>query len=243
MKPQSVTSKLTENLEKTLIQLRNEIQATKLFFMKNSVILIIVIFFYSCSAKKKDIKINFTSNPTETYLPETEINIINDFLDTELKLDRYKNYIEYDYFVIKEALKKTKALYAYQFTYNEYYNYQFEKQHWILDSIQIKKLRSDLESEKQYLWKKPDFKSIKVNILEYEELRTIINTGAYLNLPKRLIIFLSRPLIVDDDYALLSFDIGNGDLGNNNITHFTVLMKKERLKWIAKYYFEDGVYY
>lgn len=211
--------------------------------MKNSVILIILIFFYSCSAKKNDININSISNPTETCLPETEINIINDFLDTELKTDRYKNYKEYNYFVIKEALKRTKSIYAYQYTYNEYYKYQIEKGHWILDSIQINKLKSDLESEKQYLWKTSDFKDIKVNILEFEELRTIINTGAYIDLPKRLIIFLSRPLIVNENYALISFDIGNGDSGNNNITHFTVLMKKDRLKWIAKYYFEDGVFY
>ena len=56
-----------------------------------------------------------------------------------------------------------------------------------------------------------------------------------------LIIFLSSPLLIDKNNALLSFEIGNGDLGFNSITHFTALMKKKNDKWEVQTSYWDGV--
>ncbi|MEO5775292.1 MAG: hypothetical protein ABIQ27_00210 [Flavobacterium sp.] len=210
--------------------------------MKNLITALLLIFLFSCSGQKNNNTINPKANSAQSNLTETESNIVNEFLGSELKKDRYKNYKDYEVFLIEEAVKKTKSIYAYEYTYKNFYKREREREYWILDSVQIKRLKSDLETEKQYYWKISDFKNTKVSLYKYQELRTIIKTGAYVNLPKRLIIFLSKPLIINESTALISFDIGNGTLGNNEITHFTVLMKKNEKKWIAKDYFEDGAF-
>ena len=85
-----------------------------------------------------------------------------------------------------------------------------------------------------------DFKNVKVNLVNYEELRESINKGKYLK--GKLIVYLSRPLIIDKNNAFISFDIGNGDMGFYPITHFTISMKKENDKWIQSEFYEDGVF-
>jgi hypothetical protein len=57
-----------------------------------------------------------------------------------------------------------------------------------------------------------------------------------------LIIYLSRPLIIDEKNAFISFEVGNGQLGFGSITHFTVLMRKVNNKWEQNDYYEDGVF-
>lgn len=187
--------------------------------------------------------INPKTNSTQNNLTETENNIVNDFFDAELKKDRYKNYKGYEIFIIEEAIKKSKPLSAYEFNLKYKQSWGKSIENWLLDTVQIKKIKFEIEKEEVYHWRASDFKSTKVNFYKYEELRTIINTGAYTKLPKRLIIFLSKPLIINESNALISFDIGNGELGNSAITHFTVLMEKANEKWEENEYFHDGVFY
>ena len=200
----------------------------------------------SCTSKKAssdNIKniYNHQSIDSTSNLSDVELNIVNDFLEVELKADLYKSYKNFNFFVIAEANKKTKPLYAYEFSYKEFFKRNKERDFWLLDSLQIKKKKEEIQFEKQYYWKVSDFKNIDVSILKYEELRTIINTGAYISLPSKLIIYLSKPLIIDNKNALISFDIGNGNSGYSEINHFTVLMKKVNEKWIQYELFDDGV--
>lgn len=199
---------------------------------------------FSCSVQKNN-KLNNTQKDLisiESKITETEGNIINDFLEVELEKDRYKNYKDAEIVVIEEVLKKTKPISVYEF--NLKYKESWGKfiNNWILDTLQIKKIKLDIENEELYYWKVSDFKNIKVSLLKYEELRTIINTGAYSNLPPRLIIYLSKPLIIDENNALVSFEIGDGQFGFASINHFTVLMKKVNNKWEQSDQFEDGVF-
>ena len=210
--------------------------------MKNLVILLFFLFILSCSAQKKDTMVKSETSSMETNLTEIESNIVNDFLDFELKKDRYKNYKGYEFFIIEEALKKMKPLSDYEFNLKYKDSWGKSIKNWILDTIQIKDLKLKLEKEEVYHWKTSDFKNTKVNFCKYEELRKIINSGAYTRLPKRLIIFLSKPLIIDKSNALISFDIGNGALGNSTITHFTVLMKRVNKVWTEKEFYNDGVF-
>ena len=113
---------------------------------------------------------------------------------------------------------------------------------YFLDTLQINKIKSELENEEIYHWKVSDFKNIKVNLLKYEELRTIINTTAYTNFSSKMIIYLSTPLIIDENNAFLSFEIGNGQRGFQSINHFTILMIKVNKKWMQSDYFYDGVF-
>ena len=199
---------------------------------------------FSCSVQKNN-KLNNTQKDLisiESKITEPEGNIINDFLEVELEKDRYKNYKDAEIVVIEEVLKKTKPISVYEF--NLKYKESWGKfiNNWILDTLQIKKIKLDIENEELYYWKVSDFKNIKVSLLKYEELRTIINTGAYSNLPPRLIIYLSKPSIIDENNALVSFEIGDGQFGFASINHFTVLMKKVNNKWEQSDQFEDGVF-
>ena len=199
---------------------------------------------FSCSVQKNN-KLNNTQKDLisiESKITETEGNIINDFLEVELEKDRYKNYKDAEIVVIEEVLKKTKPISVYEF--NLKYKESWGKfiNNWILDTLQIKKIKLDIENEELYYWKVSDFKNIKVSLLKYEELRTIINTGAYSNLPPRLIIYLSKPLIIDENNALVSFEIGDGQFGFASINHFTVLMKKVNNKWEQSDLYYDGVF-
>lgn len=210
--------------------------------MKKILYFVLIGLLLSCNAKKEILVTNSISESKN--LTEIESNIINDFLDIELKDDRYKSYKDYEIVIIEEAYKKSKPLYAYEYAYKDLYKHGKEiKNYWILDSLQIEKMKENIKFENTFHWKTTDFKNIKVGLYKHEELRRIIKSNEYINLPKRLIIYLSRPLIIDNDKALISFDIGNGQLGFNSITHFTVLMNKEKEKWIKGGYYDDGIYY
>jgi hypothetical protein len=205
---------------------------------------------FSCSIQKNRNlnNLNTAFISTEINLTEIETNIVNDFLNVELKKDRYKSSKDFEYAIIEEALKKSKAINSYLYSYQEWLSMNKideigdVENRFFLDSLQIKKIKVDLEREEAYNWKVSDFKNIKVSLLKYEELRIIINTGTYTSLPKKLIMYLSKPLIIDENNAFISFEIGNGQLGFASITHFTVLMKKVNNKWVIYEYYYDGVF-
>lgn len=214
--------------------------------MKKIFLVTILILIFSCSLHKyKGQKSNNDSN-----LSETEKAIINDFLDGELKKERYLSYKDFEIVIIKEALKKMKSLDTYFYSLDEWNTMNKIKKSddiknlYFLDTIQIKKIKLELEKEIVYNWKVSDFKNINVKLISDEDLRKIINTGSYSpGVTKNLIVFLSRPIIIDKDSVFISFDIGNGEFGNYAITHFTALMRKVNNKWVEKGYYEDGVFY
>lgn len=204
--------------------------------MKKIILFAITILLFSCSTHTQQ---------GQTYknivnLSKTERTIINTFLEFELNKDQYNRFKNYKYIVIEEALKKTKPLSAYELNYNYKKSWGRDIKFWILDSVQIKKIKKDIENEGDYHWKTTDFKDFKVSLLKFEELRKTTNTGEYLE--NNLIIYLSRPLIIDNNNALVSFEIGKGDVGFYPITHFTVLMRKVNNKWVINGYYEDGVF-
>lgn len=192
----------------------------------------------SCKSQNK-INNNIT-NPNKNDLSAIEINIVNDFLTDELKKDRYKDKRNYQLIVIEEALKKQKSISTYEFNYKYKESWGKFINEWILDSLQVKKIKKELESEEVYQWKESDFTNFKVSLLKFEDMRKTTNTGEYLR--GNLIIFISRPLIINKKNAFISFDIGNGDFGYGAITHFTVLMRKVNDKWVDNGHYEDGVF-
>ncbi|MGQ7947585.1 hypothetical protein [Flavobacterium sp. WC2509] len=183
-------------------------------------------------------------------LTKTESTVVNVFLDTELKKDRYKYYKECEVFVIEEALKTAKSIDTYLYSLEEWkmMNKVLKRtdsdKMYFLDSLQIKKIKLESEKEQIYHWKVTDFKNMKVNLYKYEELRKSIRTGTSLDLPKRLIIYLAKPLIINKNNALISFNIEIGDGGlYSNLTHFTVLLRKVNNEWKDIRHYEDGVFY
>lgn len=205
--------------------------------MKN---LFFILFITLLSCKSQNTINNNITNPNKNDLSAIEINIVNDFLTDELKKDRYKYKKNYQLIIIEEALKKQKSISTYEFNYKYKESWGKFINKWILDSLQVKKIKEELENEEVYHWKKSDFTNLKVGILKREDLIKTTNTGEYLR--GNLIIFISRPLVINKKNAFISFDIGNGDFGNGAITHFTVLMRKVKNKWVTNGYYEDGVY-
>ncbi|WP_417943063.1 hypothetical protein [Flavobacterium sp. RS13.1] len=217
--------------------------------MNKKIYLFLSALLFSCSAQKNNTKIDPIEIPVESSLNKVENDIVNDFLAAELKKDRYINYKDFEITIIEEALKKIKAVESYSYSYNERIamnkNNKVSKMEsiYFLDSLQIKKMELELKDEPIYHWKISDFTKTKVKLLKTEELRKIINSGSYTNPPYRLIIQLSRPLIIDTDKALISFDIGNSQFGYGGINHFTALVKKVNNKWEQNGYYFDGVFY
>jgi len=211
--------------------------------MKNLLYLAIGVLLVSCSSQKNknSDSVFIPKVSIENKLTDAESNVINDFIDVELKKDRYKNYKDFEVVLIEEALKKIKPISDYEFNLKYKESWGKFNTHWILDSLQLKKIKLNLEKEEIYHWRAKDFNCIKVRLLKYEELRTIINTGAYGNSSRQIIIYLSRPLIIDKNNAFVSFEAGNGQLGFNSINHFTVLMRKINNKWEQIEHYEDGV--
>ena len=218
--------------------------------MKNLLFIIFYLSLFSCSLQNNNnLNEKYTAPISiESKLTEKESNIINAFIDVELKKDRYKNYKDCEIFVIEEALQKRKSLKTYIFSKDEWNS--IHKMHggkdraeiYFLDTLQINKLELELEKEEAYHWKVSDFKNLNVSLLKNEDLRTIIKTTAYRNFSPRLIIYLSRPLIIDENNALISFEVGAGQLGFHSLNHFTVLMRKENIKWVQINLFYDGVF-
>lgn len=205
--------------------------------MKKLIHGIVIIFLLNCSVKKSE-----NVNKIPPNLTKDEIHIINDFLSVELASDTYKNYKEYQYIVIQEAYKKSFPLAAYQYTYEDSYLRSKElKNHWILDRLEIKKIENKIKKEQTYCWKKDDFKNINVTIQKKEDFLKTIKYGDFINLPHRLILFLSRPLLIDSNNAFLSFSINEGDSGSGCISRSTILMKKVNNKWVIKEHYWDGV--
>lgn len=205
--------------------------------MKYFTVFFFTIIFSSCRSQ-----VNIKQNN----IKQSENSIVNDFLDAELKNESYKKYKDYNIVIIEDAGNGIKSLNAYEYAYKDFHsnvkNVTLEdnlRLGWILDSLELKKYREKIINIESYEWKVTDFKNIKVKLLKFEELRKTTNTGKYLK--NNLIIFLSSPLLIDKNNALLSFEIGNGDLGFNSITHFTALMKKKNDKWEVQTSYWDGV--
>lgn len=220
--------------------------------MKNLIFLSIIVIFATCASKKnttqnKEIHLLTQLKPMDDTLNTEEINIINNFLDDELKNKLYQIYKEYNIIIIEDAGNGIKSLNTYEYAYKDYHYLNGKdvtqednlRLGWILDSLEIKKYREKIVNLKSYTWKITDFKNIKVKLLKFEELRKTTNTGEYLK--KNLILFLSRPLLINKHTALLSFEIGNGDLGFWSVNHFTALMKKKNDKWEVETSYWDGV--
>lgn len=208
-------------------------------------IIISILVVISCSTRKNE-KTNQINIPQ---LSEDEIIIVNNFLDAELATERYKYYRDLDIVLIEEAGNGIGNLLAYEYAHKEFLQMErFDKRgdkenRFFIDSLQTKKLKEKLKKVENYYWKISDISNRKVSLMKDETLRNIIKSGAYINLPEKLILYLTRPLIIDENNALISFNIGSSQSGFDSLNHYTALMKKVNNKWVLSAYYYDGVFY
>lgn len=222
--------------------------------MKYLIFILSIVIFASCSSQKNAPITKETEPLTQLKsvvdsLTIEESKIVNDFLESELVTDSYNRYKDYQYVIVLESLPKKKAIESYLYSQRESQEKrdfplkkEDAKKFFFLDSLELKKINFELENEPIYHWKVSDFKNIKVSLITHKKIIQMSNTGEYHNLPNRLIIYLSRPLVFDSEKAFISFSIGSSFLSFNPICHFSALMKKENNKWVQIVTYDDGVY-
>ena len=214
--------------------------------MKKLICVFGILLFFGCASKKetKDTSIvtNIKRTIDENTLSITEKLIVNDFLDFELKKDKYKNYKNFQPLLIQEAISKLSSLTIYRYCYEER-NLKIRSasnKDWIIDSIEIKNIQDTLR-DKKYLWKSEDINAIKVNTIGVD----IINksTKSYKEYEKynnNLIFYMSVPLVFKQNYAFMSYRCMDVIAGYSTIDMFTVLLKKkEKGKWEVDSYYYD----
>lgn len=214
--------------------------------MRQLTYFVLCILLFSCSIKKNEISSKESTGSIDN-LSATERSIINEFLESELVSDRYKDYKDYPLVIVMESLPKKKAIESYLYTQRELLESKglpskkedIEK-FFFLDSLEIKKINSELENETIYHWKVSDFNK-KVSIVSDKKIIEMTNTGEYLNFQQRLIIYLSKPLMLGSKKALISFSVSI--MPFNPISHFSVLMINENNKWVQSVTYFDGIYY
>lgn len=218
--------------------------------MKCFIFIFSIISLVSCTSIKNTAK----TKETQPYkhlksivesLPTEEYNIVNDFLDIELASERYKFYIGKETILIEEAGNGLENLFAYEYAYKDFHSYgnkgtaeDNERLGWVIDTLHIKELKNKYSDKNPYNWQSSDIKNYKVSVMKNETTTKIINSGEYASLPEKLILRITKPLIIDNYNAFISFRLGV--LGFNTINNYTALMKKTNGKWkiVASYW--DG---
>lgn len=216
--------------------------------MKYLLITLITLTILSCESQKV-LSENSAINATiENELTPTEKEIINEFLTIELAKDLYSKYKNLEIYVIEEALKKSHSVDAYLYSLGEWNSMNKIKKSedlnklYFLDSIQLNSIKKEIAVETPYLWKESDFNFIKTKMVKHEALRSMINARNKEMVPMKPILYLSRPLLINDSNALISFEMGNFQGVYNSTAHFTVLLRKINSKWVEYGYYEDGVF-
>jgi hypothetical protein len=227
--------------------------------MRYLTLVLLGITFFSCSSQKiinekKKIQLNEQSEKElypycEEALIKDEKDIVNDLLQTELTSDRYKGRENQEKVLIEEANSPITPLLAYEHAFKEWHdsnktnlNKADVNNRWFLDSLQINELKNRLKNDIGCHWKSTDILFYKVAIISQQSFADIIKNGNYINMPEKIILIISKPLIIDKNKALISFNSGSSIAGFNTIERFTVLMKKINGKWIKDTYYFDGAY-
>ena len=220
--------------------------------MKNLILIISIIICTSCISKKRELQEKESKPLVQLKVaPDTltteENNVVNDFLDVELASETYKNDLNREIIVIKEAGNGIENLEVYEYAYKRFHENGAkpttevkERLGWILDTIQIKDLKNKFRDKKQYHWKSSDIKNINVNIMKKEVFTNSIRSGEYITLPERLIIYITKPLLIDSTTAFITFRTGSSRLGFTTINNYTALMNKVNGKWLIRASYWDG---
>lgn len=180
-------------------------------------------------------------------LTTDEKNLVNDFLDLELASEKYKNQIKQEIIVIKEAGNGVGNLEVYEFAYKNFHSEGYrptdevnQRLGWILDTLQIKKLKKTYNAKNQYQWKNSDIKKFKISIMKKEKFRNIITSTEYLNLPEKIVLYITKPILIDNSLGLITLRSGSTLLGFRTINNYTALMNKINGKWQIRASYWDG---
>jgi hypothetical protein len=195
----------------------------------------------SCKSKVDSTAKNIANKKSINDLYLVEKRIVNDFLEMIIKDDRYTNY---PICIMKEGISKLSSLKVYEYCYNDR-NLPIKNstnKEWIINDLEIKKIKDSLNDSEIHLWNISDFLDNDITILDSSELKKIIKEGSYTKSSKKTLIYLSTPLLINDNNCLMSFRSGDSSFGFQTINSYTALLKKKKTgKWeIDSYYFDPN---
>lgn len=220
--------------------------------MKNLILIISIIICTSCLSKKRALQEKESKPLVQLKVaPDTltteENNVVNDFLDVELASERYKNYNNLEIIIIEDAGNGIENLLAYEYAYRDFHSdgnevtaEDNERLGWILDSLQIKELKNKYSDKKEYHWKSSDIRNFKVNIMKNDTLRNYLKKDRFIDLSEKLVLFIKKPIIIDENNAFISIATRKGFLFGSGINNYTALMKKTNGKWKTGASYWDG---
>ncbi|CAM2872533.1 hypothetical protein [Flavobacterium frigoris] len=173
-----------------------------------------------------------------------ENEIVKDFVNEKYKNEKDVKMI----FLIDKSLPKNEAITIYEKAYNEknieYYlnNHLKEKNHWPINEKGIFNLKAKYKNDTiTYYWKKTDFDSLNIPIMEYNKKFQEIEIDKYL-MDHSQGYKITRPLLSSNNkYALLSFYSYSLILGGSSDSGVYILKKKEG-KWVITNEYFDGIY-
>jgi hypothetical protein len=207
-------------------------------------IIFFFIFFICCKAKKENLS-QMNSLELGT-ISADEKKIVNDFLIFEFASNKYKNYQDYDKILIDKAENGLQSINAYEYAYKDWHSLNEASKDdnnrlgWFLDTIQIRKLKQDIETKKMFIWKKTDFEKINFKLIKSDSIKILTEKGVFINSAPALLIKLSKPIIFKANYALITFAVRN-TYGHNEIYHSTSLLKKINGNWVVINDYWDGM--
>lgn len=173
-----------------------------------------------------------------------ENEIVKDFITEKYKKEKYVKLI----FLIDQSLLRDRAIETYEELYNkrdvEYYlnNHLKEKDYWPINRKEIAILKAKYKTETTpYYWKKTDFDSLNIPIMEYNKKFQEIEIDKYL-MDHSQGYMITRPLLFSNNkYALLSFYSYSLILGGSSDGGVYILKKKDG-KWVVINEYFDGIY-
>jgi hypothetical protein len=76
--------------------------------------------------------------------------------------------------------------------------------------------------------------------MKKEKFRNIITSTEYLNLPEKIVLYITKPILIDNSLGLITLRSGSTLLGFRTINNYTALMNKINGKWQIRASYWDG---
>ncbi|SEA83713.1 hypothetical protein SAMN05443667_109203 [Flavobacterium gillisiae] len=187
---------------------------------------------------KKIIVLIFCLIITSCSITRIERQVVNNFIDEELLKTKYLPYINTKNVLVNEAGNGLGALLFYEQQLKNVNQLNYNSNNWVIDSVEIVKLKKLYKNKKLYNWKNSDFSNHSFEILDAETNLNNYKTGYYLNFGERLILTLSKPLFVNKKTALVWFSATNKFGGA--VEKCVILLENANDKWIIKSRYYNG---
>lgn len=173
-------------------------------------------------------------------ISKVELQVVNNFVEQKIK-EKYSFYKDKENILINKAGNGKGALLVYEQKYKDTSQFDYKFQNWIVNDIELEKLKKQIKTRKKYYWKESDFSNFKFYIIGDNENRQNFKSNYYLSIQKEFIIItISKPVLIDKRHALVWFGVKNKF--GSTLDNCVVLMEKGEGIWKIKSYYHYEIY-